>query len=32
MDFDNTNQLLQAILVMGHVFILWMGFRAGDKV
>jgi len=31
MDFENTAHLLQAVLVMGHVFMLWMGYRAGDK-
>lgn len=31
MDWENTNHLLQALLVMGCVFALVLGFRAGDK-
>lgn len=31
-NWNSTAHLLQAVLVMGHVFMLWIGFRAGDKV
>lgn len=31
-DPNSVPHLLQAVLVMGHVFILWMGYRAGDKI
>lgn len=32
MDWDNTNHLLQALLVVLAAFITFMGFRAGDKL
>jgi len=31
-DPSNVSHLLQAVIVMGHVFMLWMGYRAGDKL
>lgn len=32
MDWANTNHLLQALLVSGCVFMLFMGFNAGRKL
>lgn len=31
MDWNNTNHLLQALLIVAAVFALFMGYRAGDK-
>lgn len=31
-DPGNATHLLQAVLVMGHVGMLWAGFRSGDKL
>jgi len=32
MDWNNTNQLLQALIVLALCFAFFMGYRAGDKL
>ena len=32
MDWDNTNHLLQALLVSLHAFMVVLGYRAGDRL
>lgn len=32
MDWNDTNHLLQALLMVAGVFMLWQGFNAGNRL